>query len=156
MPKFLGNADKNRQQYITEEIIEVFEATVDAASEMFEESEYEGFEDDSDDEDDDDEVETATTETYLEEIVDSNDEEEEDSDVSDNEESWGGNTLRDTVMKSWVRKERRGKLVHAYSLVGFILSPIPSIRELAMAGGVTTEMQEVSIFVWISPFENQC
>ena len=148
MPKFLGDADEYRQQHITEEIIEVFEATMDTASETFEESQYEGFEDDSDDEDDDDEVETTTTETYLEEIVDSDDEEEEDSDVSDDEESWDGNTLRDMVMKSWVRKERRGKLVHAYSLVGFMLSPIPSVRELAMAGGVTTEMQEVSIFVY--------
>ena len=38
---------------------------------------------------------------------------------------WDGNTLTDQVMRFWLK--RRDKLIHEYSLVGYILSPNPTI-----------------------------
>ena len=39
--------------------------------------------------------------------------------------SWDGHTLTDQVMRFWLK--RREKLIHEYSLVGYILSPNPTI-----------------------------
>ena len=38
---------------------------------------------------------------------------------------WKGNTLTDQIMRFWLK--RREKLIHEYSLVGYILSPNPTI-----------------------------
>ena len=38
---------------------------------------------------------------------------------------WSGNTVTDQVMRFWLK--RRDKLIHEYSLVGYILSPNPTI-----------------------------
>ena len=46
------------------------------------------------------------------------------------DEQWTGNSLTDAVMRFWLK--RKPKLVHDYSLVGYILAPNPTIMAHAV------------------------
>jgi hypothetical protein len=50
--------------------------------------------------------------------------------ISEQENCWTGNTLTDQVMHYWLK--RREKLIHNYSLVGYILTPNPTIMAHAV------------------------
>ncbi len=54
---------------------------------------------------------------------------------------WSGNTLSDQVMRFWLK--RRDKLIHDYSLVGYILSPHPMIMAHAVINKSTSHDEAV-------------
>ena len=91
-------------------------------------------------------------------VEDGEDGDEEDSDDAgldyehyDSELSWPGDNLTDTVMRMWMK--RRGKLVHSYALVGYMLSPNPIIVRHNQDRGKTAEMQDVSSVCYFVFFE---
>lgn len=54
---------------------------------------------------------------------------------------WKGNTLADQVMRFWLK--RREKLIHDYSLVGYILCPHPTIMAHAVINKSTIHDEAV-------------
>ncbi len=144
VPQYLTQAEEFGDAFLTEEVVEVFESTKDAARQSFEESEYDDAIEDSKDWDQADEKDPDEEEDVLENIdIDSDDEDEEDFDSDEEPDPWLSNSLCGRVMSKW--RNRRSKLCHAYSLVGFMLCPIPTIFDCAKAGGVTAAMQEVCV-----------
>jgi len=108
---------EGKQSLLSEGLLKILEDTRDAASEVIE-SEDEESDDDEDteeeeeDEDDDDESSDGSMGSNL------------DSDLL-----WMGDSMTAKVMTIWLK--RKENLCHDYSLVGFLLSPNPTIMEAA-------------------------
>ena len=59
----------------------------------------------------------------------------------DSSKAWSGDTLTAPCMRFWC--DRRGKLVHDYSLVGYMICPHPTIMAHCKNRGLTEEIQKV-------------
>ena len=145
LPKYLKLAERTEDSWMTDEHKEVMDGTDDLASQHVDDVDEVEFEFS-----DDDEEEEPVNEAGEEVDADAEEEDSDDDDYPsgldyehyDSELSWPGNNLTDTVMRMWMK--RRGKLVHSYALVGYMLSPNPIIMRHNQDRGKTADMQDVS------------
>ena len=145
LPKYLKLAERTEDSWMTDEHKEVMDGTDDLASQQVDDVDEVEFEFS-----DDDEEEEPANEAGEEVDADAEEEDSDDDDYPsgldyehyDSELSWPGNNLTDTVMRMWMK--RRGKLVHSYALVGYMLSPNPIIMRHNQDRGKTADMQDVS------------
>ena len=147
LPKYLKEAESRAEHLLTEETVALIKLSNDAASVSVNDNDEEDEECHSESSNDNEDV--AELETELE---DSDMESDAVVNTVDSGEQWAGDGLVDTVMRFWIL--RRSKLVYPYSLVGYILSPVPKIIEHAKANRKMYTMEQVSkhLLIFVSSF----